>query len=688
MNLKAFSSRKIAATVVACLLIVQVAAVQAQEAQSLGGNQKPAVQISASSFGKLLDLAYRIQKHPVLYKYLNKVFVDFLAINEQRQVEMGWPAKAKGLSESQLVYLLSTKPRFAVMANQYLELVNPAEVDQPKIEKLRMEMRDELNELLQKDQAWKDDVRRFADPTLPLNISRPKNQPGYTSIDFYVNHPHVEDGNNPDSKLLPGDDLKKVVLDFIGEAKKEVWYNVFDFDLKDVADALVAANQRGVSVTGGIDNETIDTRPEVKAIFDYLNSVKSPTLQTMAVDSVGLNHMKVIVRDPGGPNSATLFLSGNFTQSCIGPEGDLVKVPMLDRPKSSIPNANHAILLKGDLPAVIGRHHLRKVLIDGLRGKSDFPINGAYRVIGGQSEADKIANWVMISFSPNGGMGNVNGDILRQFILSTRGPLRALLFAFSSPNLVDAIQKRAANEAAAADDIGRFKFDFAAVGDTPFAMRDWSGLLQLSGLQQDKTTKTYSTVNDYPLREITGPDNFTLLQSQIRTAPAEYTMKAMTIGGHAVDVSAKLHHKVWIAPQNHVAVLGTSFNPSDNAESNNEQVVIVRDEKLSEKAMGMFYGLYNRSKGSVVNIADRRNKRLEPNDDDRREDRETETVEEEQVKPKKKIENHVEEESRRVEEIRRATPKVVTERTSRSSVAPAVPRLAPTQKSCRFAWAM
>lgn len=688
MNLKAIISQRVAAALIGCLLIVQVAAAQAQDVGSLGGDQKPAVQISASSFNKLLDLAYRIQKHPVLYKYLNKVFADFLAINEQRQVEMGWPAKAKGLSESQLVYLLSTKPRFAIMANQYLELVNPAEVDLPKIEKLRMQMRDELNELLQKDQAWKDDVRRFADPTLPLNISRPKNQPGYTSIDFYVNHPHVEDGNNPDSKLLPGDDLKKVVLDFIGEAKKEVWYNVFDFDLKDVADALVVANQRGVSVTGGIDNETIDTRPEVKAIFDYLNSVKSPTLQTMAVDSVGLNHMKVIVRDPGGPNSATLFLSGNFTQSCIGPEGDLVKVPMLDRPKSSIPNANHAILLKGDLPAVIGRHHLRKILVDRLRGKSDFPINGAYRVIGGQSEVDKIANWVTISFSPNGGMGNVNGDILRQFILSTRGPLRALLFAFSSPNLVEAIEKRAANEAAATGEVGRFKFDFAAVGDTPFAMRDWSGLLQLSGLQQDKTTKTYSTVNDYSLRAVTGPENFSVLQSQIRTAPAEYAMKAMTIGGESVDISAKLHHKVWIAPQNHVAVLGTSFNPSDNAESNNEQVVIVRDEKLSEKAMGMFYGLYNRSKGSVVNIADRRNSRLEPNDDERKEDRETEAIEKERIKPKKPTENRVEQEARRVEEIRRreARPETPVRSAQVRRVAPVVPGISP--KSCRFAWAM
>lgn len=688
MRMRAFISNRIVTTVIVCALVLQVAAVRAQEAIAAHVEQKPAVQVSASTFTKLLSLAYRIQRHPTLYKYLNKVFSEFLLIDEARQKQMGWPEKSKGLSESQLVFLLTTKPRFAVMANKYLEMVDPAKVDQPKVEKLRENMRNELIEILEKDVEWKERMRTFADPTLPLNISRPKEQPGYNSIELFVNHPHVADGNNAQSQLLPGDDLKKVVLDFIGEAKSEVWYNVFDFDLKDVAEALVRANEKGVAVHGGIDNETIETRPEVKEIFDYLQKSKSANFDTVAVDSVGLNHMKVIVRDPGGPNSATLFLSGNLTQSCIGPEGDLVSLPFDSRPRKSVPNANHAILIQGDLPAVIARHHLQKIFVDKLRGKSDFPINGAYRVVGTKSPMDQVANWIMVSFSPNGGMGNVNGDILRQFILTTQGRLRALLFAFSSPNLVEAINLRAEQAAKSTNQMGSYKFDFAAVGDTPFAMRDWSGLLELSGLQQDTETKVYSTRNGYPLRKVTGPENFALLQSQIRTAPVEYGMGSVTVDGQSYDVSAKLHHKVWIAPDNHVSVLGTSFNPSDNAESNNEQIVIVRDEKMSEQAMGMFYGLYNRAKGSVAGVADRRNKFQEPTDDDKTKDREVETVKK-STKTKNKTVDRLPEEAQRAEKIvRESVPRMGRNRSEqvRAPKIPAVPlpKAARAQPQARF----
>lgn len=600
-------SNRIVTTLIGCLILIQLSAAQAQDTTSGPHGQAPAVQVSASSLTKLMDLAYRIQRHPILYKYLNKVFSDFLVISEARQKQMGWPEKSKGLSESQLVFLLSTKPRFAVMANQYLSAVNPDKADAPKIEKLREQMRNELTELLAKDAEWKERMIKFADPTMPLNISLPRLQPGYQTTELFVNHPHVADGNNPQSEILPGQDLKRVVLDFISQAKSEVWYNVFDFDLKDVAQALVDANSRGVSVIGGIDNETIETRPEVKEIFDFLQKSKSENFQTVSVDSVGLNHMKVIVRDAGTPYAATLFLSGNFTQSCIGPEGDLVNLTFAQRPKGSVPNANHAVLIQGDLPAVIARQHLKKILVDKLRGQSDFPINGAYRVIGNVSVADRVTNWITISFSPNGGMGNVNSDVLRQFILGTKGPLRALLFAFSSPNLVEAINLRAKNEAERSNEMGRYRFDFAAVGDTPFAMRDWSGLLKISGLQQDIETKKYSSVMDYDLRNVTGKDNFAVLQSQIRTAPTEYRMGKVTIDGESYDLSAKLHHKVWVAPMDRLSVLGTSFNPSENAESNNEQILIIRDDVISEKAMGMFYGLYNRSKGSVIQVAERRN---------------------------------------------------------------------------------
>src|SRR5690606_17496050 len=146
--------------------------------------------------------------------------------------------------------------------------------------------------------------------------------------------------------------------------------------------------------------------------IDKLLAESTSEFRTHLVNSVGLNHQKIVVRDPYGPNAAVMFLSGNFTQSCLGPEGDAISLPKNERPKGSIPNSNHAVIIKGPVAALVARFELRKIFMHNLRGQSQFPPGGAFKLYGPTDQLRGVPSWIIMAFSPNGGMGDVNRDIL------------------------------------------------------------------------------------------------------------------------------------------------------------------------------------------------------------------------------------------------------------------------------------
>ncbi len=65
------------------------------------------------------------------------------------------------------------------------------------------------------------------------------------------------------------------------------------------------------------------------------------------------------------------------------------------------------------------------------------------------------------------------------------------------------------------------------------------------------------------------------------------------------------HHKI-LATAN-FAIVGTSFNFSQGAESNNEQLLVFRDKKMSQLVDGMLKYLFENSPGTVHKEALRRN---------------------------------------------------------------------------------
>lgn len=568
-------------------------------------------------YDKLLNTATLIQTNKLLYDYLNTVLAPLLEISPAQQALYQWGPKSKGLSESQLVAILQSSPELLARVESYMAQVSYTNSSEPAVVELRAQMKAEFEGFIANNQDLLARLKVLSDPTQAFAVTTPGNKPAMTSIETFVNHPITLRVGTPEQKTLPASDLKAEVIKFIGGAQSQVWANFYDFDLMDVAEAFAAKAREKVDVSVGVDNAVVEARPEVKAVAEFLESQKANGLDFVRVSSVGLNHMKMIVRDPNGPNAAIMFLSGNLTQSCIGKEGDLKALPPEVRPQESIPNANHAIIIKGTYPAIFARHQLYKVLkmkIRGtaafLKGNVGFPIGGAYKFFSEPTPNGKIVKnpWMIFSFSPNGGMGDINTDILKQVILTTTGPVRFLQFAFSSKVVTDALALRISNEKKQAAADGRtYVADIGGLGDQSFTHRDFSSFLTLDGLTQDKVTGAYSVDPVGVYNQLLTPEEMEKTRSQTFSAPPTYGEKTVRVNGEAYQISAKIHHKVMIIPDYAITTPGTSFNYSVNAESNNEQIVIMRNEQVMDVLMGAYDYLRSNSRGTVYDIAMKRN---------------------------------------------------------------------------------
>lgn len=442
------------------------------------------------------------------------------------------------------------------------------------------------------------DSRTHTDLTKHTRLIPPAGKPGYSDVKVFVNHSYYLDG-----RLLPKDDMLAAWTAFIRRAKKEIILNVYDFDLLSVAEVLVQKARSGVRVQVGIDKGVVDARPEVKKVYDYL---KAGGVSVTAVHSVGLNHQKVTAIDWSDKEAAAvLFSSGNLTSSCIEPDGDLKGLSPL--PAVSVPNANHLITMKSWILSNLIRHELTKTIDEKflLRGRQ-YPLNGSYQVTGPGVNPQVLEAYpepsILITFSPNGGLKNINKNLIAHILRREKGSVRMIQFAFSSPDVEQALLFRAQQDIQATGN-----FDFMSVGDTPFNMREWSRFLIMSGMKLDitPTTKLYSDdVNGSWWKGI-GEAQIKSLRKKIFNAPAVYGEHHLKINGQSFKATGKIHHKILATPN--FAIVGTSFNFSKGAESNNEQLLIFRDRKMSKIVDGMLKHLVNGSKGTVAAEALRRN---------------------------------------------------------------------------------
>jgi hypothetical protein len=439
------------------------------------------------------------------------------------------------------------------------------------------------------------------DPTKHTRLIPPQGMPGYSDLQLYVNHAYYRG-----TKLIKKSNLIEVWKAFINKAEKEIIVNVFDFDLEEIADALIAKSQAGLDVRVGIDKKSvIDVRPEVKKIEEKL---VAGGVKVTGVMPVGLNHQKITAIDwSDAEKSSVLFSSGNLTRSCLEPKGDLKgTIPL---PKESLPNANHLITMKSWLLANLVHHELTKTLDAAylLRGRQ-YPLNGSYQITGPGVDPHTLEAYpepsITITFSPGGGLKSINRNLIADLIKRETGWIRMLQFAYSAAAVDEALLFRAQHDYQATG-----KFDFLSIGDTPFAMREWSRFLIMSGMKRienpDKT-KTYLDDPENPWTKGLSPLQLMDLRKRVRIAPKVYGEHHVKVQGVNKKVNAKIHHKILATPR--FAIMGTSFNFSEGAESNNEQILVFRDSQLAEAAHGMVDYLKRSSPGSVASEASRRNR--------------------------------------------------------------------------------
>ncbi|OYV63030.1 MAG: hypothetical protein B7X03_03440, partial [Parcubacteria group bacterium 21-58-10] len=112
----------------------------------------------------------------------------------------------------------------------------------------------------------------------------------------------------------------KEIIALIDAAKTKIYFAMYEFTLKDIADALVAAKKRGVDVRGLVDaGESANSYD--KPVITELVSAGIPVETEKHKDGSGIMHIKAIVTD-----SAYALGSYNWTGSATTENDELLEI--------------------------------------------------------------------------------------------------------------------------------------------------------------------------------------------------------------------------------------------------------------------------------------------------------------------------------------------------------------------------
>ncbi|MCX6118497.1 MAG: phospholipase D-like domain-containing protein [Proteobacteria bacterium] len=588
---------------------------------------------SKEDYNALFCIARNILTRPSAREFHRKHFKDVLNVNKEMADRLKMlfdkdSSQIRDLTEGQYLAILMRNEHMWEPLVKYLSEVarlngkDPSQAFKDKWTELFKSTLDNLDDL----QALNDPLEAFVLIGEDDDFKSKKFSPQYRNLRLTVNHAYL----GPDGQVIKpsSDGLKGEWIRFIKSAKKEFAMNIFDFDLMDVADAIVAARKRGVSARVGIDAtvscQKIDSRTgkpkagcreKVLAVF---NELKENGVSVFGVDSPGLNHQKMAAIDWSLKGKGKVLLSsGNLTQSCSGQEGDFEDFSPeiqkhIDR-RRSLPNANHLIVFESDFGAALVNSELTKTLDLGLRGTVDsgstraYPVSGAFQIFGEVDPKTKEQSSMIMAFTPGGGYKNMNAVFLSQIIQKMdlkKGPMRMAQFAYSSQDVRNSILKKAKDTLKS-----HASFDFISVGDTPFSVQGWSKFLEMSDMRATtkddvresgrtvKVTTGYEPIPDGEWSNVfSSKEKLKQWRDQVRIAPRRFGEfpvkvdgKSLVENGREVKITVKIHHKLIAGGS--VSTLGTSFNFSEGAETNNEQMIAIVDQRLADAARGIVNAL-------------------------------------------------------------------------------------------------
>ena len=112
----------------------------------------------------------------------------------------------------------------------------------------------------------------------------------------------------------------KEIIALIDDAKSHIYFAMYEFTLKDIADALVAAKKRGVTVAGLVDaGESANSYD--RPIIAELVAAGIPVETEKHADGSGIMHIKAIVTD-----SAYALGSYNWTGSATAENDEILEI--------------------------------------------------------------------------------------------------------------------------------------------------------------------------------------------------------------------------------------------------------------------------------------------------------------------------------------------------------------------------
>lgn len=112
----------------------------------------------------------------------------------------------------------------------------------------------------------------------------------------------------------------KEIIALIDAAKDRITFAMYEFTLKDIADALVAAKKRGVTVRGVVDSGESANSYDKPVITELLNA-GIPVVTEKHADGNGIMHIKAIVTD-----TAYALGSYNWTGSATTENDELLEI--------------------------------------------------------------------------------------------------------------------------------------------------------------------------------------------------------------------------------------------------------------------------------------------------------------------------------------------------------------------------
>ncbi|MCE9685889.1 phospholipase D-like domain-containing protein [Shewanella sp. AS16] len=360
-------------------------------------------------------------------------------------------------------------------------------------------------------------------------------------IEVYFNH-----SVNPPAVQA---DLEQKIVELINSADNSLYMAIYDLDLPGIANAMVAAKQRGVDVKFVTDEDNI--AGENTTALGILDQGGVPWIDDTENGSAGskIQHNKFIVVD----GKKVLSGSTNFSQS--GVHGDLDANGNLINEG----NDNHIVIIDSNQLASVYTHQFNLMWGDGPGGakdslfglgKPDHQLETVY------TNHDNIR--IDVQFTPQSSSVYQGSTLynMQQYIRSAKTRIHLAQFVISAQDVADEMELR--------HDAG---VEVQGIGDPGFFSRYYSEFQDMLG----KETPDASGAMEV--------DGYTGAVNNVWENPADVRIAKLEAGD-------KWHHKYIIIDD---MVLTGSHNISGAAAfGNDENIIIIHDKQTADEFEGHF----------------------------------------------------------------------------------------------------